>query len=64
MKTSEIIFELTHGHDGPVTEFVVMSRALRLAAEGEADPRDIENIVFEILDLDFVDDIHDKVKEV
>jgi hypothetical protein len=37
------MFELLHGHDGPVDRFIAISRAMRICAQREYTPSDIAN---------------------
>ncbi len=47
--TSKAQQELEHGCDGPVTDFVLIARACRLAAKGTFGPGEIANALDQAL---------------
>ena len=52
---NEIKNAISHICDGPVTDYVMIARAVRLAAEGKHDADTIAEALYELLGLDDAD---------
>lgn len=48
-REQKVQHELAHETDGPVTGFVLIARAARLAAKGEVDPSEVANALHGLL---------------
>lgn len=48
---SEVIKKLIHGYDGPVTDFVIISRGCQLLADGKFSSEIVANAIKEALDV-------------
>lgn len=45
---------LIYPHDGPVTYYVVLVRALELSAKGKYSPESLSNAVYDIIDVNWM----------